>query len=75
MAHLPLPSVPEIPGPSQTKTLHLYQPGQEGVLVEYPDGRRHSTAKQFANAHAALDWCVLHNTDFHYHLVADPAQN
>lgn len=75
MAHLPPPSVPEIPGAPQTKTLYLPKPGQHGLLVEYPDGRRRSTGLKFRDAHEALDWCDAHAANLCYYLAADPAQN
>lgn len=75
MAHLPPPSVPEIPGAPQTKTLYLPAPGQHGIFVEYPGGQRRSTGKKFRDAHEALTWCEKNRIAFVFYYPDDPAQN
>ena len=39
------------------KTLFICAPGVAGVLVETTSRRRRKVAMQFADTHAALDWC------------------
>ena len=58
------PSVPEIPGASQTKTLYFEAGSLNCFLVEYAGKRRHTTPMPFHDPHAALVWCETNKTNF-----------
>jgi hypothetical protein len=56
--------------PDDARPLLVSQPpGTTAILVERVGKRRRSTPKQFANPHAALDWCERERVTF-LHLPA-----
>jgi hypothetical protein len=60
---------------AQRKTLFLESPGIAGVLVELAGKRRRSRPLKFADAHAALDWCIQEHAGPVFYFSPNPAKN
>ncbi len=59
-------NVPDFTAGMSAPLLISTPPGKLALLVEQTGKRRRASAKEFANAHAALDWCERERTTFIY---------
>jgi hypothetical protein len=73
MAHLPPDFLPASAGFS--KTVFMTAGSGAAVLVQRRGKKFVERELKFADAHAALDWCLKHQANFSYLQGADPAQN